>query len=259
MKNYLAVCIFAALAVFFVAERAEAGPHPTLQFGCGFVKTAKIDPMFPDMTPHVHDFFGNLGVNKDSTIKTLSQDRRTSCRFDWYTSSHWSVAIHEGGKILKPFRSDIYYQGVRDQSSLKNIPRGAQMKGTRVDYRCGMEKPVTSVPYGCTEPLFRVRIHYQDCHDQKGVRPENFTYSEKWVCPPGSVRIPRSWLAVHYKNEDGIQKPLWVHGGDKWVGAQNMHGNLMSAPQLKFYDEIERCVINAPDYSTRTGCQPNFK
>ena len=261
----LPIALFVALVVaLFGVSNAEAqtkgGPNPTLQFGCGVVKIAEIDPILDPTHPHRHVFFGNEGVNAESTFKSLSQDRRTSCVKSWYTSSMWVPLLWEGGKVLPAQRVNIYFQGVGDQSSLKNIPRGLEWIGNRVDYRCGSGAPTTSVPYGCKDKLFRVRVHFPDCWDQKSTRPESLTYSESWKCPAGTVRLPRVWFTVNYDNQNGIQKPLWVNAGDgEWKGPQFMHGDIFSAPQLKFYEEIKRCVIEAPDFSTLTGCQPQFK
>lgn len=242
--------------MFIVVSRADAGQNPTLQIGCQFVKTATMDPMFKPEFPHRHDFFAHPGIKADSTATSLSRDRRTACFKKWYTVSKWLPDVKESGAHLKQVKIVSYYSGVGDQSKLKAPPPGLLYFGNKIDYRCGGDAAVTTVPYGCKAEMFRIRVHFPDCWDRTSLRPESLSYSKKWVCPPGSVRLPKHWMAVHYKNDSGINFPLLVHAGNnEWKSELALHGNSIHSAQRGFYDELKRCVIEAPDFSTRSGCQ----
>src|SRR4051794_10294709 len=63
---------------------------PILQFGCDVVKVAAEDPIVGPEHPHDHVFYGNKGVNADSTYESLVANKDTSCNLPFATSSYWN-------------------------------------------------------------------------------------------------------------------------------------------------------------------------
>ena len=62
------------------AQSEEDGvTGPTLQFGCNVLKVAAIDPIFDPEHPHDHVFYGNKGVDADSTYESLVNNPHTTC------------------------------------------------------------------------------------------------------------------------------------------------------------------------------------
>ena len=229
---------------------------PTLQLGCGVAKVAAMDPIFDPEHPHDHVFYGNTGVNADSTHETLVSNTDTTCSHTFATSSYWNPVVKDGEtEINKPNKLSIYYTGSGDQTKVQPIPDGLQLLGKdengRVDYRCGQDAPVSSPPYGCTAQQFRIRIHFPECWDRSSLAPDSLVEMRSGACPSSHpYQIPTIRMSVHYDNVGGILKgPLMVSAGDgEFLGADFFHADAFSAPQEPaFRDTIKRCVNNAVD------------
>src|SRR5918998_4496124 len=92
--------VILVLAMGLVSGQRPAGAQsvedvatgPTLQFGCGIAKVAAIDPIFDPEHPHDHVFYGNTGVDADSTYESLVNNLETpstTCDHTYATSSYW--------------------------------------------------------------------------------------------------------------------------------------------------------------------------
>jgi hypothetical protein len=153
-------------------------------------------PIFDPEHPHDHVFYGNKGVNADSTHETLVSNTDTTCSHTFATSSYWNPVVKDGDtEINEPNRLSIYYTGSGDQTKVQPIPDGLQLLGKdengRVDYRCGQDDPVSSPPYGCTAQQFRIRF----TSPSAGTNPPSHpTASLKCVLGRAPVRIPTRYL-----------------------------------------------------------------
>jgi len=78
---------------------------PTLQFGCNVLKVAAIDPIFDPVHPHDHVFYGNTGVDANSTYESLVNNPDTTCANTYATSSYWNPVIKDGSTEVNQPRS----------------------------------------------------------------------------------------------------------------------------------------------------------
>ena len=242
---------------------------PTLQLGCGVAKVAAMDPIFDPEHPHDHVFYGNKGVNADSTYETLVSNTDTTCSLTFATSSYWNPVVKDGEtEINKPNKLSIYYTGSGDQTKVQPIPDGLQLLGKdengKVDYRCGQDAPVSSPPYGCTAQQFRIRIHFPECWDRSSLAPDSLVEMRSGACPSSHpYQIPTIRMSVHYDNVGGILKgPLMVSAGDgAFLGADFFHADVFSAPQEPaFRDTIKKCVNNVEDGAVPPAvCRPSLR
>ena len=243
--------------------------EPILQFGCKVVKSAAEDPILDPELPHDHVFYGNKGVDADSTYESLVANKDTSCNLPFATSSYWNPVVKDGTtEENQPRKISVYYTGRGDQTKVQPIPAGLQLIGNkdngRVDYRCGAEPPVTSPPYGCTADEFRIRVHFPECWDQSSLNPDSLVRMIGEQCPSSHpYRIPSIRMAVHYENVGGIlEGPLQVSAGDgEYLEADFFHADVFAASQEPdFRDTIEKCVNNVADGAIPPAvCRPGLR
>jgi hypothetical protein len=277
------------IAMALVSGQRSAGAQsvedvttgPTLQFGCDVVEftledgsTTKVRPIDPIVDPepgHAHDhvFYGNTGVDADSTYETLVKNTDTTCSHTFATSSYWNPVVKDGEtEVNEPNRLSIYYTGSSDQTKVQPIPDGLQLIGKgengKVDYRCGQDAPVSSPPYGCTAQQFRIRVHFPECWDRSSLAPDSLVDMSRGECPSSHpYQIPTIRMAVHYDNVGGILNgPLMVSAGDgEFLGAGFFHADVFDAPQQPAFDDtIRKCVNNVADGATPPAvCRPSLR
>ena len=252
------------------AQTEEDGlAGPTLQFGCDIVKVAAIDPIVDPEHPHEHVFYGNKGVDADSTYESLVNNKDTTCSLPFATSSYWNPVVKDGTtEVNMPRKLSIYYTGKGDQAKVQPIPDGLQLIGNKdngkVDYRCGEEPPVTSPPYGCTADEYRIRVHFPECWNRSSLKPDSLVRMSGGSCPSSHpYQIPTIRFSVHYENVGGVlEGPLQVSAGDgQFLGADFFHADVFAAPQEPdFRDTIEKCVNNVADGAAPpTVCRPGLR
>ena len=242
---------------------------PTLQFGCNVLKVAAIDPIFDPEHPHDHVFYGNTGVDADSTYESLVNNPHTTCANTYATSSYWNPVVKDGTtEVNQPRRLSVYYVGRGDQTKVQPIPDGLQLLGKnengKVDYRCGAEPPVTNPPYGCTAEEFRIRVHFPECWDRSSLQPDSLVRMSGGACPSSHpYQIPTIRMSVHYGNVGGVlEGPLLVSAGDgEFLGADFFHADVFAAPQEPaFRDTIKKCVNNVADGAVPpAACRPGLR
>ena len=256
-------------------RRAEAQSEedaltgPTLQFGCNVLKVAAIDPIFDPEHPHDHVFYGNTGVDADSTYESLVNNPQTTCANTYVTSSYWNPVVKDGTtEVNQPRRLSVYYVGKGDQTKVQPIPDGLQLLGNnengKVDYRCSAEPPVTSPPYGCTAEEFRLRVHFPECWDRSSLQPDSLVRMSGGACPSSHpYQIPTIRMSVHYENVGGVLNgPLQVGaGGGAFFGADFFHADVFAASQEPdFNDTVTKCVNDVADGAVPPAiCRPGLR
>jgi Domain of unknown function (DUF1996) len=252
------------------AQTEEVGlTGPTLQFGCDVAKAAAIDPILNPEHPHDHVFYGNKGVDADSTYESLVANKDTTCSLPFATSSYWNPVIKDGTtEVNEPRRLSIYYTGRDDQTKVRSIPDGLKLIGNKdngkVDYRCGEEPPVTSPPYGCTADEYRIRVHFPECWDRSSLTPESLVRMRGGSCPSSHpYQIPTIRMSVHYENVGGVLNgPLQVSaGGGEFLGADFFHADVFAASQEPdFNDTVTKCVNDVADGAVPPAiCRPGLR
>jgi hypothetical protein len=269
--------VLLVVAIGLVSGQRPAGAQseddgatgPTLQFGCGVVKVAAMDPIFDPEHPHDHVFYGNKGVAPNSTYESLVSNPDTTCDHTYATSSYWNPVVKDGTtEVNHPRRLSVYYVGKSDQTKVQPIPDGLQLLGNdengKVDYRCGQDSPVSSPPYGCTAEEFRIRVSFPECWDRSSLAPDSLVRMSGGECPSSHpYQIPTIRMSVHYQNVGGVLKgPLMVSAGDgEFLGADFFHADVYAAPQEPaFRDTIKKCVNNVADGALPPAvCRPGLR
>ena len=101
---------------------------------CDFVKDGMFDPIvFPgqDMVGHLHQFFGNAGINPNSTDATLvagnANGDATSCDRSADGSAYWVPALNQDGVTITPDEAELTYRAPRGQRRTRAFPAGLTM------------------------------------------------------------------------------------------------------------------------------------
>jgi hypothetical protein len=264
----VALGLVVGLAVLaFTAPASEAGRNlrgPLIKFHCSVAKTEAIDPILDPMHPHEHIFFGNRGVDADSTGESLAANQDTTCAKDYATSSWWIPVVRDQDGPLEVKNAVPYYGGRGEQKNVVDMPRGLQLIGsastTEVKYGCGGHVRSTKAPTHCKAKEFlRIRIHFPDCWNGDHLGSSSVTFAGEEACPPEYPhQLPDSWLVVNFKNPDGIKGTLEVSAGaGEWLPAQDfMHADDFEANQEpEFSKQIDRCIRKVGDKQlTPKGC-----
>ena len=254
----------------------DVATGPTLQFGCNVLKVEAIDPILDPENSHQHVFYGNEGVDANSTYETLVENTATTCSHTFATSSYWNPVVKDGEtEVNQPNRLSVYYFGRGEQTKVQPIPDGLQLIGNEdrgnVDYRCGGvgSAIVQSPPYGCTAEEYRIRVTFPECWDRSSLAFDSLVTVRNGSCPRSHpYRIPTIRMAVHYDNAGGVlEGPLMVSAGhdefgnDVFLEADFFHADVFDAPQQpEFDDTIRKCVNNVADGATPPAvCRPSLR
>jgi hypothetical protein len=137
-RSIIGTIALAVMATALIqATPARAFPGGSFLVICDFVKYKRIDPiMEPGVYPteHLHMFFGNKGVTKDSTYSTLVRGG-TKCSTGKDRTAYWMPAVYKGGTRLKPYQISVYY--VADGRDRQPFPKGFMERSSDVKYSCG--------------------------------------------------------------------------------------------------------------------------
>ena len=214
------------------APPAQAAQVGQFVLRCGYSHSLTDDPIvFPGQpgASHLHDFFGNTGVDASSTFESMLAGE-TTCRVPSDTAGYWAPTAFMDGAQVKPGVMRIYYLGPAF-GRVETIPAGLQMVGgnkeaqspaenPHVTWSCGQTKnvrtPPKDTPYDCTPWAsygfvdgIVAAIEFPSCWNGTGLRPEDVTYPVSGQCPSGFGHvIPRLSERVHY----GVMNPIGPDG-----------------------------------------------
>jgi hypothetical protein len=246
------IALAAILLPFLPTPVHGAGSPGQFVVRCPFSHTLPDDPIVVPGQPgasHSHDFFGNVTVNANSTVKSMLAGD-TTCRVASDTAGYWAPTAYLNGQLVEPKVMRIYYLGVPGVT-VETIPPSLQMiGGTReattpeedphVRWSCGetatVKTPRSETPYDCTpwaaEYAFVdgiiAMVTLPNCWDGTGLGPDSVTYPAGSFCPSGFRHVlPRLSQRVHYgimdpTNPDGSialtlsSGPYWSFHADFW-------------------------------------------
>lgn len=169
-------------------------PHGAFRGVCDFSHMAFDDPIvFPGQPgrSHLHAFFGNTGVNANSTSDSIAQTGNSTCHGGTANrTGYWVPAVIDTrtGTPVRPTESLFYYKpgynGV-PAASIKAFPAGLRM--------------IAGDPTNRTVPSSRIHFH---CHNNS-----NLTGSSFVNCPVGDdlvlvVEFPQCWDGVNLDSPD---------------------------------------------------------
>jgi len=260
------VPVVALLGLFVPPAQAAQGGQFVLR--CGYSHSLPDDPIvFPNQpgASHLHDFYGNTGVNAFSTFPTMLAGE-TTCRVPSDTAGYWAPAGFMNGVRVKPGVMRIYYLAGATGTP-GTLPAGLQMIGgnkeaqspgenPHVSWSCGQTTSVSTphmdMPYDCRPwaqyPFVDgivASIDFPSCWNGIGLRPEDVTYPEGGACPPGFGNvIPKLSERVHY----GVMNPLGLDGTLAFQlssgPAYSMHADFWNTWEQERLDQlVQDCLI----------------
>ena len=235
---------------------------------CTYSHTLADDPiLFPGQpgASHVHDFFGNTGVNASSTMESMLAGE-TTCRVPSDTAGYWAPQASQNGVPIEPTVMRIYYLGPRT-GTVETIPPGLQIIGgdphatspgenPHVSWNCGQTKavktPQADLPYDCTPWADHAfvdgivaSIDFPSCWNGSGLTPDAVAYPVSGSCPAGFPHeIPKLSERVHY----GIMDPLNPDGSLAFTlssgPAYTLHADFWNTWQQERLDQlVEDCLV----------------
>lgn len=235
MSRLIHVAVAGALAAVGAGASLASASSPPLDASdryifvspCQFSHRAPDDPIvFPGKpgAAHSHDFFGNRSTNSRSTRSSLV-GRSTSCSRRSDTAAYWVPTLSQGGRALKPVKSEIYYRADGGgAASVKPHPPGLRMisgssKATRpqaphiATWHCGVEANGgfdrrSDVPLCASGRRLHLQVRFQDCWDGRHLdsadHQSHLAYSVRNRCPSTHrVRLPRIAFNVQYPTRGG--------------------------------------------------------
>ena len=232
MKRTLIFVVPLVLLLDLPAVPARAAQNGQFVLRCPYSHTRMDDPIvFPGQpgASHLHDFFGNTGVDAFSTFKSMLAGE-TTCRVASDTAGYWTPTGYLDGVQIKPKVMRIYYLGSATGTT-ETIPPGLQMVGgnrdatspaenPHVSWFCGRTNSVTTpredTPYDCSpwaqydfvDGIIAV-IDFPSCWNGSGLSPADVTYPVGGACPAGFGHvIPKLSERVHF----GVMNPLAIDG-----------------------------------------------
>jgi Domain of unknown function (DUF1996) len=232
MKHRLLVLVPVVALLGLFVPPAQAAQSGQFVLRCAYSHSLPDDPIvFPGQpgASHLHDFYGNTGVNASSTFASMLAGE-TNCRVPSDTAGYWAPAGFQNGVRVKPGVMRIYYLAGATGTP-GTIPAGLQMIGgnkeaqspsenPHVSWSCGQTTSVSTphqdTPYDCrpwSQYAFVdgiiASIDFPSCWNGTGLRPEDVVYPEGGTCPPGFGNvIPKLSERVHY----GVMNPLGPDG-----------------------------------------------
>lgn len=226
---------------------------------CDYSHTAMDDPIvMPGESgmSHVHEFFGNITTNANSTTGSLLAGL-TTCSQRQDHSAYWAPAVIQDGRSIAPVRTTVYYRGSKG-NTVRSFPVGFKLVSQRgnqtTHWTCKVDKTATKRSKGAADVptctgLERLVAHvrFQSCWD--GVNLDSADHKSHVVypnqrtkaCPADHpVRLPELVVNVRY--------PLSVRGGANLQlasgGASTMHADVFSAWSGRRQRHLVRVCLN---------------
>ncbi|WP_426571876.1 DUF1996 domain-containing protein [Aquihabitans sp. McL0605] len=186
---------------------------------CKYSHSGTNDPIVhPDMAgmSHLHDFYGSVDTNAQSTPESL-HNSPTTCDKEFDSAGYWHPALYDHGKKVTPYDLSAYYRAAPgvDAKAVVPFPFGIKLlagdqtatkpqPGEAAGWACGVRTDIYDVPPTCPTgaPLHLV-LTFPDCWDGKYLdsvdHVSHATYSAHGDCPKGfPVHIPQLTLAIRF-------------------------------------------------------------
>lgn len=117
-------------ALLFTIHAAHAAPQAHVV--CGYSHTLGDDAIMMYGMPNeamLHDFFGNVQTDADSSSESLRRDEKTTCDNKADSSAYWAPSLRlPDGTVVKPAYQKTYYQASNvDAWPLHPFPAGLSL------------------------------------------------------------------------------------------------------------------------------------
>lgn len=273
-----------------VAVVAAGAPAPTRHIGpqgdvgqfvtdCGYSHSAPDDPIVHPGKPgysHVHDFFGNVTTDADSTLASLLPGG-TTCQIQLDTAAYWAPRLLRGTEPITPTKATAYYRAAPgvDPTTVQPFPPGLKAVAgdmtadpTRpqdpdlAGWACGTGSTNHSSPPVCpsSAPL-RAVITFPDCWDGRHLDSEDhrahLANSAAGRCPRSHpVHLPQLTFAVTYPVTGDVAGLALASGA-----VEGAHADFLNAwHQGALVNEVESCIRRDAvcSLSSNRGEEPLF-
>ncbi|MEO8477384.1 MAG: DUF1996 domain-containing protein [Actinomycetota bacterium] len=146
------------MTTFIQATPAHAFSGGSFLVICDFVKFQRIDPiMDPGVAPteHLHMFFGNKGISKNSTYTSLVRGT-TTCSTSSDRSAYWAPVVYRNGHRLTPYQVSVYYVAAgRDR---RPFPQGFMERTMDARFSCGGN--TSDMPRDCGGGKAQINVRF---------------------------------------------------------------------------------------------------
>lgn len=265
MRTLLAITVL--LAMLVAAVPARAGAH---FFGsqCTPVRDAQIDPLVSPgvvSSAHMHTFYGNTGVAKDSTAVQLEAWTQTSCADPKFNAAMWSPALYVNGVEHRPkFVIDYWWSDGKQRvvpwpAGLGLVAGSAAATASNpsplnvVWYDCGGSSPLRSTPYDCASSSSGITAHvvYPNCWDGTGNTKNDVTYPQPYPLsfsgqePPETpcpITYPYVLPMVHVNVRTGLYKAAGISRSSGSV--YSLHADYWQTfhDQAYLAEKVDQCL-----------------
>ncbi len=269
--------LLATLAIVAAPEdkaQATIGPEGDgLGFGipCKYTKSGDFDPIkypgdFPPSPSHVHDFFGVLPFNADSTNTSIRNNHTSQCDFTGDRvgkdfSAYWVPQSLDANALT----SKAYYKPVPVTDTSPpggNRPYPSNLKiisGENVWWDCNgnfnreNSGPSTRTPHTCdgTNPYIMADVRFPDCLKAVSGLASGETHvgvyspTSTGVCPSGYTKFLQLHLHVIYDTGNAARLQRFSSGGP-----DSYHADFMNGWDV---DEFNRLITQCVEDGTGCG------
>lgn len=243
---------------------------------CDFSHMAFDDPIFYPGQPgksHLHAFFGNTGVNANSTAASIASTGNSTCRGGTANrTSYWVPAMIDtrDGTPIKPSESIFYYKtgysGVVP-NTVQSLPQGLRMiagdmKNAAASgpfaYSCNGEGQKTpSIPNCSAGQKIWQHIYFPQCWN--GVNLDSPDHKSHMAYPTGKgcpashpVPLPEITFNIIYPVSEANSPLRWRLASDNYSsslpGGYSTHGDWFNGWRPEIMDAfVEGCDRSALD------------
>ena len=249
MPRLVISATLAIVSLTFTARLAVADQmHGVFSTHCAVSKIDRIDPIVDPgmkMSAHLHQFFANRSVNKDSTYRSMRKGS-TTCTFKPDTAGYWTpMLVSPAGHKVRPQGVNAYYRsvGVLARQHVRAFPANLRMISHRYFFSCGDTGTGTPKPRDCGSKTVHVSVVFPACwdgaHTDSRDHMSHMAFQTGRGCPRSHpVAVPRLVLIVRYPR---------LHDGTGYTltsgRATSMHADFWNTwKQLTLRHLVRRCL-----------------
>ncbi|WP_182900291.1 DUF1996 domain-containing protein [Microbispora sp. H10830] len=254
---------------------ANAAASGIWKIDCQYSHSLMDDPIVYPGQPgasHLHDFFGNIGTNANSTYASMDGVTSTCANKD--RASYWAPALYRNGVKIKPAIARIYYTNAVSPGEEQTVafPKGFRMiKGSAMnqassgapdhtDWGCTDDTQIASVknppPSRCASGGIQVRITFPSCWDgvmTGGNDISHVRYPSGGKCPAGFTKpFPTMRLNINYNTGVDVGTITLASGNTYSIHAD--FWNTWDQAQLEYL--VDYCIRQKHDCGHFTGTSP---
>ena len=240
---------------------------------CDIVKIEKIDPIVNPGAEahHLHVFFGNASVNRNSTTQSLidAPNSQIKCSEPNDRSSYWTPAVHQDGVHVLPSLFQAYYKG--GGVDTQPMPLGLRMIAGSMHSKSNQDRQIgwwysgSDTTIGDSAMITRrsaanflvLRVNFPQCWDGVNLDSPDHTshmaYAKGERCPKEHpVRLPQLVTFTHYDTAGGAGLTL---SSGRWYTFHQDFWNGWAPAQMQALNR--RC--NLADMNCRASGSPSLK